>query len=144
MPLSSSVYALIALWQSLRIPDPVIVAALIELLIGQDGSERSSPQQQAEAEAIARAAVGKEASQLLESELAKHVIVQHWAAWARVAKRTRDRFGSLARDQLAEIYKRFCAGELTTDQKINDALDALFAPDPSHARGSIIPPSTLP
>lgn len=144
MPLSSSVYALIAHWQSLGVPDDVIVAALIEFLIGRDATERVDRQQQSEADAIARAMTDRDAAQLLRTELAKHVIVQHWANWARVFKRIRDRFGSITRDQLAEIYRRFCAGELTTVQDIDDALNALFAPDVSPDTGPVVPPGRLP
>jgi hypothetical protein len=144
MPLSSSVYALIAHWQSLGVPDDVIVAALLEFLIGRDATERVDRQQQSEADAVARAMTDRDAAQLLRTELAEHAIVQHWANWARVFERIRDRRGSLTRDQLAEIYRRFCAGELTTEQKIDDAMDALFAPVVSRASGPVVPPGRLP
>ncbi|WP_153018982.1 hypothetical protein [Lysobacter capsici] len=145
MPVSHSMAALIGIWLSLGIPHQIIVAMVIDLLIGGDASHLIDQKKQADADSLAQGITDKtDTAAALKLALSRHAIVQHWARWERVVRRIKERAGSLTRDQLAEIYERFCAGEMDTSEDIDRILDALLHPVAQAGSDRLgVPPSDL-
>lgn len=129
MPITPAMASLIQRWLNLGVPQELIVATVLDLLIGGDASERTSDKKQDEADAIALAVSNREntASELRQA-LAGHEIVLRWDRWMQIVAQIVKRVGSLRLDQMAEVYGHFCAGEIMSHSDIDRILDRLLTP----------------
>lgn len=125
MPLSHGMVEVMKLWLVSGIPEQVVAAVVMELLIGEDVEKQVPEVRKAQAGALANALVREGGDEALKHALKNHEIVSRWAAWQRVVQRIREKFGSVTRAELAEIYRRFCAGELRSMEEIDAALELM-------------------
>lgn len=141
MPLSHGMVELIKLWLVSGIPEQVVAAVVMELLIGEDAQKKVPEVRKTQADALASALVNGGGDEALKQALKNHEIVSSWAEWQRLTHRIRDKFGSITRAELEEIYRRFCAGELRNIKEIDEALELIVNKGSFHNAGSTAAPS---